>query len=92
MAEDRQLNNVGLWGALATAVGSVANTVITNTPKARANNLAIAEANARAAEANATAGGAQQPMNTKLIAGIGIGVVVLVLLVVMLGRNNQNKQ
>lgn len=47
--------NAAAIGGIAGAVSGIFNTAVTNlVPKARENNLAIAEANARAAEANKT--------------------------------------
>lgn len=90
MADRETASNPGLWGAIATTVGQLTNTIVTNTPKARENALAIAEANARAAEANASNSSIAQPLNTKVIAGIGVAVVVIVLIVVFAKRSNND--
>lgn len=73
--------NVSMWGGIAGAVASITNTVITTSPKVRENQLAIAEANARAAEANGNAVGATGSLDPKMIVVIAVVIVAIILIV-----------
>lgn len=84
-AEDQQpmsnAQNSSMWGGIAVAASNIFQTATTSlNPKVRENQLAIAEANARAAEANATNQKAQS-FDPKFII---IGVIVLVLVIALL--------
>lgn len=73
--------NGSMWGGIALAASNIFQSATTNlNPKVRENQLAIAEANARAAEAAATTQKAQS-FDPKFII---IGVVVLVLVIGLL--------
>lgn len=73
--------NSSMWGGIAVAASNIFQTATTTlNPKVRENQLAIAEANARAAEANATTQKAQS-FDPKFII---IGVIVLVLVIALL--------
>ena len=77
----------GMWGALAGAAAGIFQTATTTlNPKVRENQLAIAEANARAAEANATTQQAQS-FDPKYII---IGIIVLVLIIALLMKSKSN--
>ena len=81
-------NTSGLWGGIASAVSSITNTVINTSPKVRENNLAIAEAQARAAEANAIGGG-NTGMDGKTIGIIAVVGVVVIMVVVLLSTKKK---
>lgn len=73
--------NGSMWGGIAVAASNIFQTATTNlNPKVRENQLAIAEANARAAEANATTQKAQSFDPKYIIAGVIVLVLVIALL------------
>lgn len=82
--EEKPVNtaqNASLWGGIAVAASNIFQTATTNlNPKVRENQLAIAEANARAAEANATTQKAQSFDPKYIIAGVIVLVLVIALL------------
>lgn len=80
-------DSAGMWGSIAGAVSNITTTLITNSPKNRDANVAIAEANARAAEATGN-GGTASKMDGKTIGIIAvIGVVVIIAVVLMSNKN-----
>lgn len=73
--------NGSMWGGIAVAASNIFQTATTNlNPKVRENQLAIAEANARAAEATATTQKAQSFDPKYIIAGVIVLVLVIALL------------
>jgi hypothetical protein len=70
----------GMWAGVATAASGMFGTAVNAfSPKVRENNLAIAEANARAAESNVVSSKNNTEIDPKLI-----GFALLVLVVVLL--------
>lgn len=80
------LGGGGVLGALAGQIGTVFDTgVEAFSPKVRENRLAIAEANARAAEANAVASQTMNTLDPKIIYG-GLAALVLLMVVFFIAK------
>lgn len=75
----------GMWGGIALAASNIFTTATTTlNPKVRENQLAIAEANARASEANAQVQAPSGISNTTIII---VAVVVIGLIIFLLKSN-----
>lgn len=76
-----------MWSGIALAASNIFQTATTTlSPKVRENQLAIAEANARAAEATAQSQTAQS-FDPKFII---VGVIVLVLIIALMMKVKSN--